>query len=256
VGGVAQPDWWLEETPWHAGLQQLVRDLNRLYRSHPQLWTLDNDPAGFEWIDANDAPHNTFSFIRKDPQGRPLVCVANFAGTPDEGYRVGLPRAGRWLEILNTDGEGYGGSGVGNLGAVTAEDISWHGRPASASLRVPPLGTVWLVPDDGGDIATAVPVAAKAAPAPALPSAPPTPATGIPSAQQSAAPPEWVKELAERQHGNHGNHGNRPEQARDRRPGPEPDAKRDPDGPADPEPGPKSGPKPDAKRDPDGPTGP
>ncbi len=139
-------DWWLEETPWHAGLQQLVRDLNRRYREHPALWRLDSDARGFEWIDANDFMHNTFSFLRWDGEGNPVACVTNFSGVPDEGYRVGLPSAGTWREILNTDAEQYGGSGVGNLGAVQAEDVTWHGRATSAVLRVPPLGAVWLTP--------------------------------------------------------------------------------------------------------------
>jgi 1,4-alpha-glucan branching enzyme len=140
-------DWWLQETPWHAGVQQLVRDLNRVYRQTPALWARDFEPSGFEWIDANDSLHNTFSFVRWDDEQRPLVCVANFSGIPDENYRVGLPIGGRWIEVLNTDAEGYGGSGVGNLGAVRAEDISWHGREASAVMRIPPLGAVWFVPE-------------------------------------------------------------------------------------------------------------
>jgi 1,4-alpha-glucan branching enzyme len=141
-------DWSLEDTPWHAGLQQLVRDLNRVYKETPALWAQDFDHTGFEWIDANDSAHNTFSFIRYDAQRRPLVCVANFSGVPDENYRVGLPFGGRWVEVLNTDAEGYGGSGVGNLGAVEAEDLSWHGRPTSAVMRIPPLGAVWFVPEE------------------------------------------------------------------------------------------------------------
>jgi 1,4-alpha-glucan branching enzyme len=140
-------DWWLEETPWHAGLQQLVRDLNRIYKQTPSLWARDFDPTGFEWIDANDSTHNTFSFIRWDDKRHPMVCVANFSGIPDENYRIGLPFAGRWVELLNTDAELYGGSGVGNLGAVQADDISWHGRPASAVMRIPPLGAVWFAPE-------------------------------------------------------------------------------------------------------------
>ena len=76
--------------------------------------------------------------------------MANFAAVPHEGYRIGLPSAGHWVEVLNTDAEGYGGSGVGNWGAIEAEPVPWHGRPASAELRVPPLGAVWLVPGDGG----------------------------------------------------------------------------------------------------------
>jgi 1,4-alpha-glucan branching enzyme len=152
-------DWWLEQTPWHAGLQQLVRDLNRLYREHPQLWALDSDPAGFEWIDANDSLNNVFSYLRKDPDGRPLAVVVNFAAVPHEGYRIGLPHAGGWRELLNTDAETYGGSGVGNLGHVTAEEIAQHGLPASAQLRVPPLGAVWLVPEDAAAPASSTSVA-------------------------------------------------------------------------------------------------
>jgi 1,4-alpha-glucan branching enzyme len=156
-------DWWLEETPWHAGLQQLVRDLNRLYREHPQLWTLDSDPAGFEWIDANDSQNNVFSYVRKDTAGRPLAVVVNFAAVPHEGYRVGLPQAGGWRELLNTDAETYGGSGVGNLGHVTAEEVAQHGLPASAQLRVPPLGAVWLVPDEDDGTGASASSAAESA---------------------------------------------------------------------------------------------
>ncbi len=141
-------DWWLEETPWHAGLQQLVRDLNRNYLAHPALHEVDFAPEGFEWIDANDSSHNTFSFMRWDKAHKqPLVCIVNFSGIPDENYRVGLPYSGQWHEVLNTDAGEYSGSGVGNLGLVRGEDVEWHGRPASAELRVPPLGAVWLVPD-------------------------------------------------------------------------------------------------------------
>jgi 1,4-alpha-glucan branching enzyme len=140
-------DWFLEETPWHAGLQQLVRDLNRIYTERPALWARDSDPEGFRWIDANDTVHNTFSYLRTDGEGDELAAVVNFSGGPQEGYRVGLPHAGRWLEVLNTDAEGYGGSGVGNLGAVEAEEVPWHGLPASVVLRVPPLGAVWLAPE-------------------------------------------------------------------------------------------------------------
>ncbi|MBL8931471.1 MAG: 1,4-alpha-glucan branching protein GlgB [Kineosporiaceae bacterium] len=142
-------DWWLEETPWHAGLQQLVRDLNRVYKATPALWEVDFASEGFEWIDANDSAHNTFSFIRwNKARTQALVCIANFSGVPDENYRVGLPKTGRWREVLNTDAGYYSGSGVGNLGVVRAEDIEWHGRPASAQLRVPPLGAVWLLAED------------------------------------------------------------------------------------------------------------
>jgi 1,4-alpha-glucan branching enzyme len=137
-------DWWLLDHPEHAGLQRLVTDLNAIYRETTALWTQDSDPAGFEWIDANDAAGNVFSFLRWGSDGSVLACLANFSALPHEGYRVGLPRAGKWTEIVNTDATGYGGSGVGNLGAVETEDAAWHGRPVSVTLRLPPLGTLWL----------------------------------------------------------------------------------------------------------------
>jgi 1,4-alpha-glucan branching enzyme len=137
-------DWWLLDLPDHRGVQDLVRDLNRRYADTPPLWRRDADPGGFQWIDANDAANNTFSFLRWDHEGSALACVANFSGVPHEGYRLGLPRSGTWSEVLNTDASAYGGSGVGNLGAVEAVDEPWHGQPASTTLRVPPLGTLWL----------------------------------------------------------------------------------------------------------------
>jgi 1,4-alpha-glucan branching enzyme len=137
-------DWWLLDHVEHRGVQSLVRDLNRIYADTPALWQRDNDPTGFAWIDANDASNNTFSFVRRAGDGDLLACVANFAAVPHENYRIGLPVAGTWQEVLNTDAEIYSGSGVGNLGRVEAADRSWHGQPASAELRVPPLGTLWL----------------------------------------------------------------------------------------------------------------
>ena len=139
-------DWWLLDNPDHAGVSRLVRDLNTVYRDTPALWTRDVDPAGFAWIESNDSSRNVFSFVRNGG-GSPdslLACVANFSGGPHENYRIGLPRAGRWTEVINTDGDVYAGSGVGNLGAVETEPTPWHGLPQSATLRVPPLGTLWL----------------------------------------------------------------------------------------------------------------
>ncbi|MGI8699284.1 MAG: 1,4-alpha-glucan branching protein GlgB [Mycobacteriales bacterium] len=140
-------DWWLLESPAHHGVQRLVADLNRVYRDSPALWSLDADPAGFQWIDANDALSNVFSFIRRGADGGTLACVANFAGVPYIGYRLGLPLEGQWTEVVNTDAHVYGGSGVGNMGAVTATAESWHGQPFSARLNLPPLGVLWLRPD-------------------------------------------------------------------------------------------------------------
>jgi 1,4-alpha-glucan branching enzyme len=137
-------DWWLLEDPLHSGLQRLTGDLNRAYRDSPALYTLDTSPAGFSWIDANDAGNNTFSFLRWGDEGSVLACVVNFSALPHEGYRLGLPRTGRWAELVNTDSRTYGGSGVGNLGSVVAHAEPWHGQPASARLRVPPLGALWL----------------------------------------------------------------------------------------------------------------
>ncbi|MGH3383337.1 MAG: 1,4-alpha-glucan branching protein GlgB [Nocardioidaceae bacterium] len=137
-------DWWLMDHVDHAGVHTLVRDLNTAYRASPAVWSKDQDPSGFAWIDANDAEGNVFSFVRSDADAPQVACISNFSAVPHDHYRLGLPRAGRWDEVINTDAETYFGSGVGNLGAVEAVDEPWHGRPASATLRLPPLGTVWL----------------------------------------------------------------------------------------------------------------
>ena len=137
-------DWAALDWPAHAGVKAMVTDLNARYKDTPALWSQDTTPAGFAWIDANDAAGNVFSFLRWGSDGSVLACVANFAGGPHADYRLGLPRAGRWVELLNTDAESYGGSGWGNLGAVTATEEPWHGQPASATIQVPPLATVWL----------------------------------------------------------------------------------------------------------------
>ncbi|GGM46043.1 1,4-alpha-glucan branching enzyme GlgB [Micromonospora sonchi] len=139
-------DWYLLHDPARAGVQRLVTDLNRAYRDTPALWAQDTSPAGFRWLANDDVANNTVSFIRIAPDGTTLVCVANFSALPLEDYRLGLPAAGAWAEILNTDSHHYGGSGVGNLGAVHAEPLPWHGQPASAALRVPPLAALWLRP--------------------------------------------------------------------------------------------------------------
>ncbi|HEY4005319.1 MAG TPA: 1,4-alpha-glucan branching protein GlgB [Pseudonocardia sp.] len=138
-------DWELLDNPLHAGIQHLVGDLNRAYRDHPAMYSQDSAPEGFSWIDANDAGGNVFSFLRWGNDGSVVACVANFSGHPHENYRIGLPFAGQWHELINTDSQAYGGSGVGNLGAATATETPWHGRPASATLRIPPAGVLWLL---------------------------------------------------------------------------------------------------------------
>jgi len=145
-------DWWLLDQPAHRGVLDLIRDLNGLYRSTTALWQQDLTPEGFRWIDANDAAGNTFSFLRLGAGGPDdvLACVVNFSGSVHHDYRIGLPFAGRWDEVLNTDAQQYGGSGVGNLGGVDAQDVPWHGLTASASVSVPPLGAVWFRPSGEG----------------------------------------------------------------------------------------------------------
>ena len=142
-------DWWLLDNADHRGVHTLVRDMNGVYRDSSALWSLDTEGAGFEWIDANDSGSNVFSFVRKPKRAGDgvLVCVSNFSAVPHHDYRLGLPQAGAWTEVLNTDADVYNGSGVGNLGGVQATEESRHGMPASASLTVPPLATVWLRPD-------------------------------------------------------------------------------------------------------------
>jgi 1,4-alpha-glucan branching enzyme len=137
-------DWWLLDHPEHRAMQSLVRDLNRVYRESPALFSADNTPDGFQWVDGNDAARRVFSFVRRAPGAADLVAVSNFADAPHEGYRLGLPSAGDWDEVVNTDAGDYTGSGVGNLGRITAVDGEWSGQPASAELVLPPLATVWF----------------------------------------------------------------------------------------------------------------
>ena len=141
-------DWHLLEQREHAGVQTLVADLNRIYRAEPALWEVDFEPAGFRWLEPNDADGNTLAFARLSAGGdRTVVCVCNLSPVVRERYRLGLPRAGRWLEALNTDSTHYGGSDVGNLGGIVAEPRPWHDQPCSAELVLPPLATLWLVPE-------------------------------------------------------------------------------------------------------------
>jgi 1,4-alpha-glucan branching enzyme len=145
-------DWWLLDFPEHRGVLNCVRDLNAVYRESPALWSLDHEPRGFEWIDANDAAGNVFSWLRWGADGSVVACVSNLSPVVRADYRLGLPAAGTWHEVLNTDAAEYGGSGVGNLGAVSTEEIWWHGKPVSASLTVPPLSTLWLRFDDSAAV--------------------------------------------------------------------------------------------------------
>jgi 1,4-alpha-glucan branching enzyme len=141
-------DWHLLEDAGNAGVQALVRDLNRVLRSEPALYEQDFDPAGFWWLEANDAAANVLAFARASSDGeRVLVCAANLSPVPRQDYRLGLPRAGRWREVVNTDSGFYGGTDTGNLGGIEAQPVGWHEQPFSAEVTLPPLAVVWLVPE-------------------------------------------------------------------------------------------------------------
>lgn len=138
-------DWGLLDSHFHQGLQALVRDLNRLHREKPALHARDCEAEGFQWIVADDAAQSVFAWLRRGASGsRPIAVVSNFTPMPRYGYRIGLPHAGRWREILNSDASHYGGSGVGNLGAIEAHSNPSHGFPASAEITLPPLATVYF----------------------------------------------------------------------------------------------------------------
>jgi 1,4-alpha-glucan branching enzyme len=140
-------DWELLKYPSHEGIRRVVADLGALYQSQPALYELDSSPEGFEWIDASDRAASVLSFLRKGPGGAPVLFVANFTPVPRHRYRVGVPAAGRWRELLNTDAEIYGGSGQGNYGGLEAEAVAMHGRERSLALVLPPLAAVLLTPE-------------------------------------------------------------------------------------------------------------
>jgi 1,4-alpha-glucan branching enzyme len=140
-------DWHLLEQSNHAGVQHLVRDLNHCYRQQQSLHQLDFDAGGFEWIDWQDSDNSVFSWLRRDDRGGFVVCVFNMTPVPRQNYRVGVPAAGRYRELINTDAEHYGGSGAGNLGHIQSEDQPWHDRPHSLTMTLPPLAGVILRAD-------------------------------------------------------------------------------------------------------------
>jgi 1,4-alpha-glucan branching enzyme len=138
-------DWHLLEYEPHRGVQQLVADLNHLYRSEPALHEKDNDPAGFEWVDCNDSVASVYSFLRRPATGSDrILVVLNLTPVVREGYRIGVPGPGLWTELLNTDSAVYWGSNVGNAGGVHAEYVTCHGRPYSLHLTLPPLSAMFF----------------------------------------------------------------------------------------------------------------
>jgi 1,4-alpha-glucan branching enzyme len=143
-------DWHLLNEPDHAGLLRLVGDLNLVYRDRPAFWQDDVDPRGFQWIDANDADQSVASVLRFANRGEPgetvAACVLNATPVPRYGYRVGLPRGGDWVVVINTDSGVYGGSGMNVPRVVRAEEWKNHGQPYSVAIDLPPLATLWLEP--------------------------------------------------------------------------------------------------------------
>ncbi len=140
-------DWHLLADPAHHGLQLLVRDLNRAYREHPALHALDCERGGFEWVCADDADHSVLAFLRRANDGSVLLVACNFTPTPHPGYRIGVPGAGGWREMINSDSGYYGGSNLGNgPHRIEAAPRPWHGRSHSISVTLPPLAVVVFEP--------------------------------------------------------------------------------------------------------------
>ncbi len=138
-------DWHLLQYPVHRGVQRWVQDLNRIYVSEPALHRRDCEAEGFEWIDFQDADGSIISFLRKgDAEGERIAVVFNFTPVPREGYSVGVPHGGVWTEILNSDGEIYGGTGLGNQGQAVAREGDCQGRPYSLRIDLPPLGVLFF----------------------------------------------------------------------------------------------------------------
>jgi 1,4-alpha-glucan branching enzyme len=162
----AELDWHLLADPVHAGVRSLVKDLNHLYRGRAELHALDDDGRGFEWVDFNDFEQTTFSWLRfAADRASGLLLVANLTPVARHGYRIGVPYAGRYREVLNTNAQEYGGTGEGNLGGVDSEGIGSHGRPHSIAITLPPLSVTLFdvpVPTRARSAAAAVPASASA----------------------------------------------------------------------------------------------
>jgi 1,4-alpha-glucan branching enzyme len=147
----ASLDWHLLDDPLNRGVQNLIRDLNRLYKGSPSLYGRDFDHEGFSWIDCQDHAQSILSFMRRGNDANDfMVVICNFTPVVREGYRIGVPEGGFYEECLNTDSKHYGGSNVGNLTGIEAEAVAMHGHPFSLSLTLPPAATLMLRPADAG----------------------------------------------------------------------------------------------------------
>jgi 1,4-alpha-glucan branching enzyme len=137
-------DWPSLDDPSHVGVQRVVRDLNRLYRSEPALHQRDCDSSGFQWTVGDDRANSVFSFLRFATDQPPILVVCNMTPVSRQGYRIGVPLAGNWREIFNSDSAFYGGSNVGNEGHVGTSQMAAHGQAQSVELVLPPLATIYL----------------------------------------------------------------------------------------------------------------
>ena len=142
-----QLDWYLLQYSEHKGVQKLVGDLNRLYREEPALHDQDDAPQGFQWLIGDDAINSVYAWLRWSKDGKPVLVVANFTPVPRQSYRVGVPFAGRWNELLNSDADTYAGSNYGNGGGAFTEEVPSHGQSLSLELNLPPLAVLILKPE-------------------------------------------------------------------------------------------------------------
>jgi 1,4-alpha-glucan branching enzyme len=139
-------DWHLVDRPQHHGIQSLISELNRIYKELPALHAMEFDHSGFEWVDCHDAAQSVLSYIRKSADGDFVVVILNFTPVPRDNYRIGVPVAGKYRELFNSDSEYFGGSNMGNMDEITTEPSSWMGHPHSMTLTLPPLGALILQP--------------------------------------------------------------------------------------------------------------
>jgi 1,4-alpha-glucan branching enzyme len=137
--------WWLTDHAEHAGMQRAVADLNRLYVQQPALHRFEFEPRGFSWLDCNDAAHSILSFVRW-AEDQHLVVALNFTPVPRDGFRLGVPHAGRYREVFSSDSGYYGGANIGNGAGALAAATPWNGQPYSIAVSLPPLAGVIFAP--------------------------------------------------------------------------------------------------------------
>ncbi len=137
-------DFSLLDSPPHAGVSRCLGELNRVYRSEPALFELDQRPEGFSWTDVDDAEQSVLAFERRARSGARILAVFNFTPVPRRGYRVGVSKEGLWREIFNSNAAEFGGTGEGNFGGKSSDAIPAHGRPWSLDLTLPPLAGLYF----------------------------------------------------------------------------------------------------------------